>query len=69
MTGEAIGFAMERLLEAGALDAVTTAIGMKKSRPGTRITVLCQEKDRDTLVKAMFTHTTTLGIRQHLCDR
>lgn len=69
MTGEAIGFAMERLLEAGALDAFTTAIGMKKSRPGTRITVLCQEKDRDTLVKAMFTHTTTLGIRQHLCDR
>lgn len=69
MTGEAIGFALERLLEAGALDAFTTSIGMKKSRPGTLITVLCREKDKETMVRELFQHTTTLGIRERLCSR
>ena len=69
MTGEAIGFALERLLEAGALDAFTTSIGMKKSRPGTLITVLCREKDKETMVRELFRHTTTLGIRERLCSR
>lgn len=69
MTGEAIGFALERLLEAGALDAFTTPIGMKKSRPGTLITVLCRDADRKTMVKELFRHTTTLGIRERLCGR
>lgn len=69
MTGEAIGFALERLLEAGALDAFTTPIGMKKTRPGTLITVLCRDADRKTMVQELFQHTTTLGIRERLCGR
>ena len=69
MTGEAIGFALERLLEAGALDVFTTSIGMKKSRPGTLITVLCRDADRKTMVQELFRHTTTLGIRERLCGR
>lgn len=69
MTGEAIGFALERLLEAGALDVFTTSIGMKKSRPGTLITVLCREKDKETMVRELFQHTTTLGIRERQCSR
>lgn len=69
MTGETIGFALERLLEAGALDVFTTSIGMKKSRPGTLITVLCREKDKETMVRELFRHTTTLGIRERLCSR
>lgn len=69
MTGEAIGFALERLLEAGALDVFTTPIGMKKSRPGTLITVLCREKDKETMVRELFQHTTTLGIRERQCSR
>lgn len=69
MTGEAIGFALERLLEAGALDVFTTSIGMKKSRPGTLITVLCRDADRKTMVQELFRHTTTLGIRVRQCSR
>ena len=69
MTAEAVGFAMEKLLASGALDVWTTAIGMKKSRPGTMLSVLCREEDREKLVKELFRHTTTLGIRERLCDR
>lgn len=69
MTGEAMGFAMERLLEAGALDVFTTAIGMKKSRPGIMLTVICKEQERDPIVKAIFHHTSTLGIRENICNR
>ena len=69
MTGEALGFAQEQLLEAGALDVFTTAIGMKKCRPGILLTVLCRESDREKLVQCLFRHTTTLGIRETLCQR
>lgn len=69
MTPEEMSFAMEQLLQVGALDVFTTSIGMKKNRPATQLTVLCRPEDRHTLVKAMFRHTTTLGIRQKLCTR
>ena len=64
MTGEAIGFAAERLLAAGALDVYTAPIGMKKSRPGTLLCVLCRARDRETILQAIFRHTTTLGVRR-----
>lgn len=64
MTGEELGFALEQMFTQGALDAYTAPITMKKSRPGVIFTVLCREEDREKLVKAMFCHTTTLGIRQ-----
>lgn len=64
MTGEEIGFAMEQLLEAGALDVYTTAIGMKKNRPATMLTVLCRSEQREDMVRLIFRHTTTLGIRE-----
>jgi len=64
MTAEEIGFAMERLFEAGALEVYTIPIGMKKSRPGTLIRVMCRESDKDKLVPLIFRHTTTIGIRQ-----
>ena len=69
MTGEAMGFAMEVLLEAGALDVFTTAIGMKKSRPGIMLTVLCRLEDKERLLPLIFKHTTTLGIREKVCSR
>ena len=69
MSGESIGFALEELLRAGALDAFTQSIGMKKSRPGVLLTVLCRVSDRDKLVSVLFRHTTTLGVRETLYRR
>ncbi len=69
MSGEAIGFAMERLLEAGALDVSTTPIGMKKSRPGVMLTCMCRAEQRDTMLRLLFQHTTTLGVREYACAR
>lgn len=69
MTGEAIGFAAEILLENGALDVFTTPIGMKKSRPGVMVTVLCRETDADRMAELLLKHTTTLGVRRHDCSR
>ena len=63
MTGEAVGFAVEALLSAGALDVFTAPIGMKKSRPGVLLTCLCREGEREKFVDLLFRHTTTLGIR------
>lgn len=69
MTPEAIGFAMDRLLEAGALDVYTLPAGMKKNRPGTLLTCMCRMDDRETMVRLLFTHTTTLGVRESECNR
>ena len=69
MTGEAIGFALELLLENGALDAFTLPIGMKKSRPGVLITVLCREETKEVMVGLLLKHTTTLGVREFPCRR
>ena len=66
MTPEAIGFATEQLLDAGALDVYTCPIGMKKNRPGVLLSVLCKPCGKDSLLPLIFRHTTTLGIR---CNR
>ena len=69
MTPEAIGFAMERLMEAGALDVYTTAIGMKKSRPGTMLSCLCRPEDAEKFTRHIFENTSTLGLRMHRFKR
>lgn len=69
MTPEALGFAQERLWEAGALDVTTAPIGMKKNRPGVQLTCLCRLEDREKLMSVLFAHTTTLGVRESLCTR
>lgn len=65
MTGEAIGYAFDKLFAAGALDVYTIPIGMKKSRPGHLLHVICREADKDALVRTLFAHTTTIGIREN----
>lgn len=69
MSGEAVGYALERLMEAGALDAFWQSVGMKKSRPGLLLTVLCRPEDRERMVALLFRLTSTLGIRESLCRR
>jgi pyridinium-3,5-bisthiocarboxylic acid mononucleotide nickel chelatase len=69
MTPEAIGFAQERLFDAGALEVYTTAVGMKKSRPGVLLTVMCREAQKGEMVKLLFRHTTTLGVRESVSRR
>lgn len=69
MTAEAVGFAMERLFEAGAREVYTVPIGMKKSRPGTLLHVMCQEQDREKMLRLLFQHTTTIGVREAVTRR
>lgn len=69
MTAEEIGFATEKILEAGALDVYTISAYMKKNRPGTVICCLCHEDEREKFAKLMFKYTTTIGVRQYNCDR
>lgn len=69
MTPEDLGFAQERLWEAGALDVYTASVLMKKNRPGTLLVCLCRPQQRECFVRLLMKHTTTLGIREVLCSR
>lgn len=69
MTPEELAFAMEELFTLGALDVYFTNIGMKKSRPGVKLTCMCREKQREQMLECIFKHTTTLGVREYACKR
>ena len=69
MTGEAMGFAMERLLEAGAVDVSYAPVYMKKNRPGGVLTCLCRPGDADRLAREILRHTSTFGVRRTDCPR
>ena len=64
-SAEEIGFAVDTLFENGALDVYTTSVHMKKNRPGILFTCMCKMQDVDKMRKLMFTHLTTLGIREN----
>ena len=69
MTPEALAFACTRLLEAGALDVYTTPGTMKKGRPGWVLTVLCDPEREQDLVRQIFAHTSTNGLRARRCGK
>ncbi|MBQ9009709.1 MAG: nickel pincer cofactor biosynthesis protein LarC [Clostridia bacterium] len=69
MTGEALGFAMERLFDAGARDVYWQTIGMKKNRPGILLSVISMPEDADMLAQLMLKYTTTLGVRRENLSR
>jgi uncharacterized protein (TIGR00299 family) protein len=69
MTPESVAFAEERLWEGGALDVYTTAIQMKKNRPGILLSCLCRREQREAMIRLIFRHTTTLGVRETAWDR
>jgi len=64
MTPETVAFAQQLLLDEGALDVYTMPIGMKKGRTGVLFTCMCKHDLRDKMVRLIFKHTTTLGIRE-----
>jgi len=66
---ECIGQFTVKALEEGALDVFTSAVQMKKQRPGTLITVLCESAMRDRMLELLFQETTTFGIREYLTSR
>ena len=69
MTPEAVAFAVEELFSAGALDVFTTPAGMKKNRPAVLLTCLCGEAEKEAVLRALFLHTSTLGVREFPCVR
>ncbi len=69
MTAEEIGFAMERLFDAGAFEVFTIPVNMKKNRPGTLIRVLADPAKKQEMAAAIFKYTTTIGIREVPCSR
>lgn len=68
-TGEALGFVMEMLLEAGALDVWYTPAFMKKNRPAYVASVLCKAGDVERMEELVLVHTTTIGIRRYPVER
>jgi uncharacterized protein (TIGR00299 family) protein len=64
-----IGYAVERLLEAGALDAIVIPVQMKKGRPGVQLQIIAEPEKREALAAILFRETTTLGIRFYSAER
>lgn len=69
MTGEEMGFLMDRLFESGARDVTFTPLVMKKNRPGQRIDVLGSSDKAEDLIRVIFTHSTTLGLKRIHMDK
>ena len=69
MTGEEIGYAMQALFDTGALDVWATPIQMKKSRPGTTLSVIAAQNNLGPIAAVLFTHTSTLGVRIRQLER
>ncbi|WP_367924070.1 nickel pincer cofactor biosynthesis protein LarC [uncultured Ruthenibacterium sp.] len=69
MTGESLAYAVEQLLRAGAKDVFTTPVYMKKGRPGVLLTCVCEETEAEHFAQLILQHTTTLGVREHVCHR
>ena len=64
-----LGYALERLMEAGALDASLSPIQMKKNRPGSLLRVIARPEDQERLAQIIFAETSTLGLRIHAAER
>jgi uncharacterized protein (DUF111 family) len=66
---QVVGYALERLLEAGALDATVTSIQMKKGRPGVLLRVIAAPEKQEELAGMVFAETSTLGLRIYTAER
>jgi uncharacterized protein (TIGR00299 family) protein len=66
---QVLGYALERLLEAGALDASFSPLQMKKNRPGSLLRVIAKPQDQEALSAIIFAETSTLGLRIYAAER
>ena len=69
MNPQIYGYFLEKALAAGALDVYTTPVNMKKNRPGTLLTLLCNPQDTNALMQLVFAETTTFGVRTYRAQR
>lgn len=69
VSSEILGFVMEKAFETGALDCWFTPIQMKKNRPATMISVLCEKPDKDKFIALLVRETPTLGVRVREIER
>jgi uncharacterized protein (TIGR00299 family) protein len=69
LSPQILAYAMDRLLEKGALDVTLQPIQMKKGRPGTLLRVLARPEDRETMAQIIFAETSTLGLRTYTAER
>ncbi|MBQ7718533.1 MAG: LarC family nickel insertion protein [Clostridia bacterium] len=67
MTAEQIAYAMQIFFDAGAIEAYTMPIGMKNSRAGTLICVVCDSEEKEKFIPLIFKHTSTTNIKESLC--
>lgn len=68
-SGEQLGYAIERLMEAGALDASCFPIYMKKGRPAYMLQVICRKEKQEALEDIIFCETTSIGLRRYQEER
>jgi hypothetical protein len=66
---QVLGYALERLMEAGALDASLSPLQMKKNRPGSLLKVIARPQDQELLAQIVFAETSTLGLRIYSAER
>lgn len=69
LSAELVPDALQAILDAGALDAWAHPVSMKKGRPGLRLEALAPADRRSEVAQALFTHTTTIGLRFWAVDR
>jgi uncharacterized protein (TIGR00299 family) protein len=66
---QVIAYALERVMDAGALDASIQSLGMKKGRPGSLVQAIVKPDDREKIAAILFRETSTLGVRAYAADR
>jgi hypothetical protein len=66
---EVLGYALDQLLEAGALDVSLSPLLMKKNRPGTLVRVIARPEDREALAAQLMRETSTIGLRIYAAER
>jgi hypothetical protein len=66
---QVLGYALERLMDAGALDASLSPLQMKKNRPGSLLRAIAKPEDQEKLAQIIFAETSTLGLRIYAAER